>query len=154
MRHQTIGEVIEDSVRRCKRKSREELADELGVGYSNFSRMLNPNDEGARFPAELLIPMMKATGNYSPLEHMAARTGHIVISTRKLRVPRGSGQDLRNDVHQTFIDMAKMLSDFFKDPTPKAKEQTLAAIDKHLGETIAARKKVEKWEQPELEFGE
>jgi len=152
MRHGTIGEVIQESVRRCKRKSTEQIADELGVGYSNFSRQLNPNDEGARFPAEYLIPLMRATGDYSPLEHMAARTGHLVVSIKKLRVPKGAGIDTVNDLHQTFLDASKKLAAFFRDPSPDAKEDTIRAVDNLLGEALAARKKVDKWHQPELEL--
>ncbi len=152
MRHQTIAEVIEDVVRRCKGKSREEVADEVGTTYSSFSRMLNPNDDGARFPAELLIPVMKATRNYEPLRHIAARTGHIVINVNKLKVPKGSGADIPNDLQLTFADLTKMLIEFFRKPDIEKKKETMAALDIHLGEAIAARKKVEKWEQPELEF--
>jgi len=154
MRHQTIGETIEDSVRRCKKKGREQIADELGVGYSNFSRMLNPNDEGARFPAELLIPVMKATGNYSPLKHIAARTGHLVINVKRLRVPKGQAgeRDVQMALHETFNSLMKHIMDFMKEPSLKTKEKLLKALDAHLGEGVAARKKFEKWEQPELEF--
>jgi len=153
MRHGTIGEVIQESVRRCKRKSTEQIADELGVGYSNFSRQLNPNDEGARFPAEYLIPLMRATGDYSALQHMAARTGHVVVSVKKLRVPKGStDNDIREALQETFLDMTKKLGQFFRDPTPALKEETMQALDAHLGEALAARKKVDKWHQPELEL--
>ncbi len=66
---------------------------------------------------------------------------------------KGSGgEDVREDLHSSFPEAVKKLSEFFKKPTPQKKAETLAALDRLLGDGIAARKQVEKWEQPELDL--
>lgn|GEM_PF-4282962 len=52
MRRGTLEEVLEACVRGCRRKSREEIADDVGVGYSHFCRMVNVFDDAVRFPAQ------------------------------------------------------------------------------------------------------
>jgi|GEM_PF-4427460 len=95
---------------------------------------------------------MKATGDFLPLEHLAARTGHVLVKLKKLRVPAGAGTDTQNDLHESFLEAQKRLSDFFRVPTPENKDKVLSALDVHLGETLAARAKAETWEQPELDL--
>lgn len=150
--YRTLGYAIQDTALNCKRKSVAQLAEELDKDDSIFYRMLNPNDDGARFPASLLIPLMLATNDFSALEHIASRAGHVIVNLKKLRVPKGGGVDIQNDLHETFADLGKELTAFFRDPRPGAKELALSAFDALLGEAIAGREKVKKWEQPELEF--
>ena len=133
--------------------SRSSPTPRVGVGYSNFCRQLNPNDEGARFPAESLIPLMRATKDFAALHHIASRTGHLVINIQKLRVPKGKGDpDMREALQETFLEVTKSLGAFFRELTPELKDAAMRAIDKHLGEALAARRKVDKWRQPELEL--
>jgi hypothetical protein len=151
-RHATLGDCIQATARGCKKKSMAQLADELGKDDSMFYRMCNAADDGARFPAELLIPLMLATKDFSILEHIARRTGHLVIEIRKLRIKANGAVEVREVLHQSFVDAMGALGRFFKEPTPEKKTETLAAIDKFLGDGIAARRQVERWEQPELEL--
>jgi len=154
MRHGTLEEVIADSVRGCTRKSREQVADELGLSYSNFCRMVNENDSAVSFPARLLVPLMKSLRNYEPLHHVARRCGHVVVNLSRLRVPRGAGADVQNDLHASFSSMMRSIATFFGSRSGETREQAVQDLDRCLGEIIAARKKLEGWKQFELNFTE
>ena len=110
---QSLKKVLYNTVHRRTGKTVEALADELGISPSYLYRACLPTDgngSGCRFPLELLIPLMNATGDHSVLKHLAHRTGHAVY-----RVPRGrlrSAADL-NDHQRALADYFASLLKFF-----------------------------------------
>ena len=51
------------------------LAAAVGKPYPTLTRELNPDDDGAKLGADLLLPLMQATGDIRPLEWLAGRMG-------------------------------------------------------------------------------
>lgn len=52
-----------------------ELADRLGIGYSHFMRMMNPNDH-MNFPVDLIPRLMTECKSILPLEWLAWQMGY------------------------------------------------------------------------------
>lgn len=52
------------------------LADELAKPYFTLARELNPDDDGAKLDASLILPIMLHTGDHSPLEFLAHALGY------------------------------------------------------------------------------
>lgn len=57
------------------------LADALGTSVSNVYRMLNPNDEMRGLWVTQLIPLIRATNDFTVLDHIEAQLGRVAIST-------------------------------------------------------------------------
>ena len=141
----TFEEVIHAAAHNCKKKSIPQLADELGTSESMLRRQLNPHDEAVRFPASKLLGLMLRTKDFSPLLHLARRCNHLAIDLRKIRVRQGNGDDIQNDLHESFPETMKGLALFFRESSPDTQAETLELLDRHLGELLAARKKIENW---------
>ncbi len=80
---QTVLEEIEtltEALERCRLLaglSPKQVAAELGIGLSHFSRMMNVND-ALNFPPDRMIPLMRLCGNVLPLEWLAYRMGYAL----------------------------------------------------------------------------
>lgn len=131
-------------------KSVEELADALGVSASYIYKSCLDGQSGSRFPLDLLIPLMEATGDYSVLDHLNARCGRVTAS-----VPRVAKLKLRDphvitEVQRHFnATMAEVL-EFFSNPRPKKIAQVLKALHTHLCEVAALMRAVKDFNQREM----
>ena len=56
-----------------------ELARMLGMPYSTLMRQANPADRGAKLGLDLFCRIMRATGDYRPLECLAGLCGFALI---------------------------------------------------------------------------
>lgn len=75
-----ITEILNEYPKRSG-KTIEELADLLGYeAPSTLGRHLNPNDHHRPFPLSKLIPIIKATGDFSALDHIEKRLGRVAIA--------------------------------------------------------------------------
>lgn len=54
------------------------VAAAVGKPYPTLTRELNPDDDGAKLGADLLLPLMQATGDIRPLEWLAGRMGYAL----------------------------------------------------------------------------
>lgn len=77
----SLGQIAWETIHRTD-KSVETLADEIGCSASLIYKAANPN-EPVDIKLSWLIPLMRATGNYSILKHLAYRCGYVAI-----RIPR------------------------------------------------------------------
>lgn len=75
--YEVIEEMIEESG-----KTRATIAAEVGKKYDTFKRELNQHDSGAKLGAELIIPLMKATGSIKVLEYFANFMGYELVSPK------------------------------------------------------------------------
>ncbi len=142
-----LKKVIYRTVHR-KRLSVEEIADEVGCSASLLYRCANPNDPQARFPLEKLLPLMRATNDYSILKHLAFRSGFILY-----RIPPRIRHDKPCDLNKfqaMFTNTFKAVLEFQEGR--KSKEKCLEEIDGFLGSTLEIRKSVEKSEQLRFDF--
>ena len=55
------------------------VAAEIGKPYATLTRELNPDDEGAKLGADLLLPIMRVTGDVRMLEWLADKLGYMLL---------------------------------------------------------------------------
>lgn len=141
-----LKKVLYKTIHRAK-ESVEELADHLGISSSLLYRAGNPNDDGARFPLEKVIPLMEKTKDYSILHHLARRTGHVVF-----KIPRAAAksQERLHDFQVAFTVCFSALLSFYKGEL--SKDKTIEKIDALISEAAGYRKDVEKADQTELDI--
>ena len=130
------------------RLSVEELADAIGCGASLLYRSANPNDPGAKFPIERLLPLMNATKNYSLLKHIASRAGYVLYK-RPTRIKFSKVQDL-NRFQVIFSEALQALLEF-KDGRIN-RDQCLEKVDQLLSKTVEMRRSIEQSDQLSIEF--
>lgn len=148
----TIDELLWQVVEHS-RKSSQELADELGVSYSTFRRMLNPEDS-YNFPLSLVIPLCLATKDTRLLEHLARRLGRVVYKLPRIRGTRGEENEVMSLFSAAVAEAMKSLQRFFAAPTVGAKKAALDALYSELQANLITQKTVKGWEQLELPLKE
>ena len=142
-----IYEVVEESD-----ISRAEIADACGQLYSTFQRQVNPHDP-YRFPADQLVPLVKATRDRRILDFLVSETYDVLGLTLVKDRPR---KVLFDD--NEFSDHFELVAHYQKRLTEWrngkiSDEQMLKIIDYLRGELLAVRKAVKtRNRQPEL-FG-
>lgn len=133
------------------KKSVAQKADEMGISESSLYRYgLDDDGSGSKMPAERLMSLMLVSKDFSILHHLAARLGFICL--RIPRIPRSKRDDEtdRQVFQKAFLHALEAIMKFHETPEPATKEAADKALYDMLTETASIRKKVEKWEQPEL----
>ncbi len=84
----TLAEVLHRMVYGQKMKVKH-IAEAMGHGTEwPLQKALSLTEEGYRFPAVWLVPMMRLLKDYSPLHHIAQRCGFIAIPIKQVRIGR------------------------------------------------------------------
>jgi hypothetical protein len=65
------------------RKPAKAVSEEIGKPYSTMLREANPYDTSAKVGVETLLDIMRATGDVSPLRHMARLLGYELVPAKK-----------------------------------------------------------------------
>ncbi len=79
------------------RKPLKALAEELGISENYLSRAALPDSEesetgtGCRFPLKKLIPLIRATGDYSTLDYIERSLGRVAVA-----LPENGARSLRD----------------------------------------------------------
>ena len=130
-----------------------QLADETGISYSYLCRAGLPTDEsGVKFPLEHLIPLMKASNDYSVLKHINTICGFLSV-----RVPRGftdklDEADAVNHYNKLCHDASELLLEFFKSPSSKKLKATSEALRDVMEYSATLNKRITNFRQLELEL--
>lgn len=132
------------------RKSVPEIADACGISASYLYRACLDGDSGCRFPLDLLLPLMQATGDYSVLDHINARVGRITISMPRVGKLKRKDPQVVNEIHGRFNAAMADLLRFFQDPDPAAVPTLEAALHAHLCEVVAIKRAVKDFQQGDL----
>lgn len=98
-------------------KTIDQIADEVGKSSNSLYRYCLEGESGAEMPISLLIPIMKATKNYSLLKHIASLCGFICVKVPKVAVNKKAELDIIDDYQETTITSVKALKEFFNNPT-------------------------------------
>jgi hypothetical protein len=131
-------------------KSVDQIADECGISASYLYRACNEGESGCRFPLELLLPLMQATGDYRLLDHLNARAERITV--RLPRVSRLKKKDPKavNEITKHFTDAMSDVLKFFDNPDRAALPVLKEKLHKHLCEVAALNHAVNNFHQKEL----
>lgn len=146
----TIKTLLYQAIHRNK-KPAAQIADEIALSYSYLCRTGLPTDEsGVKFPLEYLVPLMKATHDYSVLKHIATLTGHLVV-----KLPRGfSDKSDENEAVSTYNELcaaaSKHLTAFFRKPSPDRLRDVQDAIQRVMEYSVSLSHRVSSYNQMEL----
>ena len=80
--NRTTREIIE-AYKRPDEKSAKELADLMNLKYSSLQRKLNPDDT-YNLSAVDIVPLVKATGDYTLIYHLNARLGLRAVKVKEI----------------------------------------------------------------------
>ncbi len=70
-----------------------QVAEGLGKPYSTLIRELNPDDEYAKFGADLILPIMKITGDIRPLQWLAEKMGYSLVKNNEVQPDKANWQE-------------------------------------------------------------
>jgi hypothetical protein len=128
----------------------EQIADELGISTSYLYRSCLEGDSGCRFPLDLLLPLMKATGDYTILDHLNSRCDRVTVSLPRSGQFKAKDPQAINEVQRNFNDAMGALLKFFVNPNPKQVDGVIAGLHKHLCEVAAIKRAVKTFHQGDL----
>jgi hypothetical protein len=127
----------------------ESIAFELGVSPSYLYRAALPGQSGCRFPLDLLLNLMRVTGDYRVLEFVAGEANRCLITMRQVRKVKAGDAAFINAMTRTFNEAMAGLLECFETPAYPA-EDLLALLYKHLCDVAAMRRAVASRRQREL----
>ncbi len=134
-------------------KSAAQLADETGISYSYLCRAGLPTDEsGVKFPLEHLIPLMKASNDYSVLKHLNSVCGFM-----SFRVPRGFTDKLDeaeavSKYQKLSAEAVSCIIEFFKSPSQKNLKACTNALQDVMEYEATLQRRIKNFRQLELEL--
>jgi hypothetical protein len=132
------------------KKSVEQIADEIGVSPSYLYRACLEGESGCRFPLDLLIPLMNATGDYSLLEHLNARCERITVSMPRVARLKAKDPQAINEIGRSFNEVMGQVLEFFEKPVMGRIAAIEEGLHKHLCEVAALKRAVKTFAQKEL----
>lgn len=146
---QSIVEALYETFHRS-RKHPKEIADQVGVSYSYLARaVLGDNPSGCNFPIRLLVPLMRAAGNYSALKVIARECGFLLV-----KPPRGNNH--RQELYEyqgNFARLLQVLTRFLNYPDRESGRKVIEALADHMEQTSSWKYRCEKnVNQLEMEF--
>lgn len=149
---ETIKSLLYKTIHRSK-KSAAQIADEIGISYSYLCRAGLPTDEnGCRFPVELLVPLMKSAGNYDLLKHIAGLSGYLSVKIPHAFKDKKDEVSAVNNYNQACSDAAKDMMDFFMHPSDFKIQQTINSLQRVMEISAGLQKRIKNFNQTELEL--
>ena len=85
----TLRECLYETIHRTHGRSLKLIAEEIGMSQSYLTRAALPDHDedeggsGCRFPLNKLVPLIKATNNYSVLDSLEASVGRVAVAMPK-----------------------------------------------------------------------
>lgn len=126
----------------------DELADLIGCSPSLLYKAVNPNEQ-VDIKLSWLIPLMKATGNFTILRHLAIRCGFVLV-----KIPRARKMKPEEiaEHQKTLASYQVALIKYMADEIEADEVHEL--VDKALTEIASAKKMVEAGESKQKELFE
>jgi len=131
-------------------KSVEQLADEMGISASYLYRACLEGESGCRFPLDLIIPLMQATGDYRVLDHLNARCGRVTTSLGRVGKLKRKDPQVVNEIQKNFNAVMAMVLEFFEQPDRAKVPEITHSLQKHLCEVAALKRTVGEFHQGDL----
>lgn len=134
-------------------KTVSQLADETGISASYLYRAGLPEDQsGVKFPIEYLIPLMKATKDYSVLAYIAKTCGFLTVKVPRVKGGKNEEIDLVENYQDTTTKALRCLREFFNQPTQENYNKIDNALYEVMQESAGAQKFVKKSFSGQLEM--
>jgi hypothetical protein len=148
----TIKTHLYKSIHRSK-KSAAQIADEIGISYSYLCRAGLPTDEnGVRFPVELMVPLMKSCGNYDLLKHIAGLAGYLTVKIPHAFNDKKDEVSALNEYNELCTEAAKNMMKFFKKPSDTQMQLTIDSLQRVMEISAGLQKRIKNFNQYDLEL--
>lgn len=108
------------------------VASNLNKSYNTLVAELNPYNEQAKFGADLLVPIMKMTGDIRPLEWIADQLGCKVQKCQ----PEPDKESWQEEHADDTVGMGKMVSLMASGASPEDVKVALVQLVSELEETL------------------
>lgn len=129
------------------------IAGELGISSSYLYRACLPEGPSkAKLPSALLLPLMKITSNFSIAKFMALQGNIGTYDLPQMPAHTKEKSAFIFEFQLAFIDVQKLLMEYFNAPTDDKIPSIQQAIDKILGFTLAAKHIIEKENLGQMEM--
>ncbi|NMB83025.1 MAG: hypothetical protein GYA14_14530 [Ignavibacteria bacterium] len=152
MENNSIKSCLYETIHRNK-KSVAQLADETGISSSYLYRSALPTDEsGVRFPLDYLLPLMKATNNYSVLKHIANLCGFVLTPLPHLKKNKKEKNEMIAEYQDSTVTATKKMIVFFNSPTEDNFNEATKSLHDVLEKSCSAKHIIEKEFSGQLEF--
>ncbi|HVW09171.1 MAG TPA: helix-turn-helix transcriptional regulator [Bryobacteraceae bacterium] len=132
------------------KKTVEQIADEIGVSASYLYRACLEGESGCRFPLDLLLPLMQATGDYRLLDHLNARAERITVKLPRVSKLKKQDPKVVNEITQHFHEAMADVLRFFENPDRDAVASLKEKLHRHLCEVASLGHTVNNFHQKEL----
>jgi hypothetical protein len=132
------------------KKSVEQLADECGISASYLYRACLDGESGCRFPLDLAIPLMQASGDFQVLDHLNMRCGRITVNLARVARLKRKDPAAMNEIQRSFNAVMAQVLEFFETPDPTRIPEIEDALHKHLCEVAALKRTVADFHQQEM----
>lgn len=141
--YNTLTEVVRDAlIYDSPKLPLKQVAADLGKPYFTLTRELNPDDDGAKLGADLLLPIMRLTGDIRPLEWLASRLGYALVPEDQIQPDRESWQGEHVQDTQRFGEMSALMDE---GAVPARVDAARDALIHEIAET--AKRYREQWEK-------
>lgn len=127
-------------------KSIDQLADEIGKSSNSLYRYCLEGESGAEMPISLLVPLMKATKNFSILKHLAQLCGFVLVKVPKVGVNKKEELEIIDDYQTATVNALKFLKDFLTKPT----EENYTSLNNSLIQVMELTSSNQKYAEKKL----
>ena len=140
-----INTVIYKTIHKNKsKKSIEQIADEMGIDVMTLYKYPLPEPSGSNMPLKRLIPLMKATGDYSLLKHIAAMCEYIVVKVPRFKASKGDSNEIISSYQATSCKAFNDMIEFFKNRSKEIYQKVTESLRAVMEESVGTQKYIDK----------
>lgn len=131
-------------------KSVEQIAWECRISPSYLYRSCLEGESGCRFPLDLAVPLMTATGDYRLLDHLNGACDRASLKLPRVRRLKRSDPQVVNEITGNFNDAMAGVLAYFAKPDQAQTAEVVAKLRRHVSEVLMLTRAVAECHQGEL----
>jgi len=148
---QNFKSILYNTIHR-NRKTIDQIADEIGVSSNSLYRYCIEGESGSEMPARRLVPLMKATGNYELLKHIAYLCGFVCIKMPKFIKVKTDEFEVINEYQEVTVKATRELKTFFDNPNTETYEKVSRALREVIEKSVSNQEYCKKAYKGQLEI--
>lgn len=142
---QSLKTVIYTTIHR-NHKTIDQIADEVGRSSNSLYRYGLEGESGAELPVSLLLPLMKATKNFSILKHIAQMCGFVLVKTPRVGINKKDEVEILDEYQTATVNALKFLKDFLSKPS----QESYTSLNNSLIEVMELTSSNQKYAEKKL----
>lgn len=147
----TIKTILYNTLHRNK-KTIDQIADEIGRSTNAVYRYCLEGESGSEVPVSLLVPIMKATKNFSLLKHIAHLCGFVCVKIPRVSLNKKDEIDIIDNYQHATVTSIKLLKEFFSNPTQETFNKAKESLTDVMEECASNSKYIDKKLSGQLEM--